>query len=213
MKKLLLLSILLFATTSVLAQYNGPAVEACRAYALKELQREGTKVSSVVFERDNALILDRYTRKLGSQFVSSVLMGNGAVVLEGTPSSELQFVCLLADEKRPVFFTWMPRSDTSALLQCVRSQELKGKPRPCLELLQRITEQDLTVVYAQRFQEANERGEKVLAAYRKSNDEWLQFRDAECTRRRDFPPQGVAPEDVQLACVVDLTRRRAFDMR
>lgn len=211
MRKLLLL--LLFVAAPAVAQYNGPAVEACRAYAKKELEREGTKVTDVVLERDGRLILDRYTRKLGSQFVSSMLMGNGAIVLAGTPASELQFICLLADEKRPVFFSWMPRSDTSALSQCGRSAELKGKPRLCLELLQRISDQDLTVLYAQRFQDANERGEKVVAAYRKSNEEWLQYRDAECTRQRDYAPQGVAPEDAQLACVVDLTRRRAFDMR
>ena len=211
MKKILL--VLLLISTPALAQYNGPAVEACRAYAKKELSREGTKISDVVIERDGRLILDRYTRKLGSQFVSSVLMGNGAIIPVGTPASELQFICLLADEKRPVFFAWMPRTDTSALTQCVRSEELKGKPRPCLELMQRISDQDLTVLYAQRFQEANERGEKVMAAYRRSNEEWLQYRDAECTRQRDYAPQGVAPEDAHLACVVDLTRRRAFDMR
>ncbi|HYG53799.1 MAG TPA: lysozyme inhibitor LprI family protein [Burkholderiales bacterium] len=195
------------------AQYNGPAVDACRAYAKKELEREGQKPKEVVFERDSALILDRYTRKLGNQFVSSILTGNGAVVLQGSPSAEMSFICLLADDKRPVFFNWLPRTDSAALPQCMRAEELRAKPRPCLELLQRIAEQDLTMIYAQRFQEANERGEKMLAAYRRSNDEWLQYRDAECARRRDYAPRGIAPDDVQLACVVDLTRRRALDMR
>jgi uncharacterized protein YecT (DUF1311 family) len=213
MKRLILAIAVYALPLAAFAQYSGPAVDACRAYALKELVREGTRPKDVVFEQDGALILDRYTRKLGSQFVSSVLTGNGAVLLEGSPSSELSFICLLADEKRPVFFNWLPRADTSALRQCTRTEELRGKPRQCLELLQRVADQDLTVVYAQRFQEANERGEKVLAAYRKSNDEWLQYRDAECARRRDFAPQGIPPEDAQLACAIDLTRRRAWDMR
>jgi uncharacterized protein YecT (DUF1311 family) len=195
------------------AQYNGPAVEACRAYAKKELARDGAKAQDVLLLQDGAMVLDRTTRKLGSQFVSSVLMGNGAIVLDDSPSSELSFICLLADEKRPLFFGWMPRGNPSSLVQCTRDADLRAKPRPCLELLQRVAEQDLTVFYAQRFQEANERGEKVLAAYRKSNDEWLQYRDAECARQRDFAPQGIPPEDAHLACVVDLTRRRALDMR
>ena len=212
MKKLLLL-LAVFASPAF-AQYSGPAVEACRAYAKKELARDAAKSPpEVVFERDDALVIERYTRKVGAQFVSSILTGNGAVVLDGSPSAELSFICLLADEKRPVFFNWLPRSDSASLSQCARHADLRAKPRPCLELLQRVADQDLTVVYAQRFQEANERGEKTLAAHRKANDEWLQYRSAECARRRDYPPQGIAPEDVELACVIDLTRRRALDMR
>lgn len=195
------------------AQYNGPAVEACREYAKKELARDGAKARDVVLERDSALLLDRYTRKIGSQFVSSVLSGNGAVVLDVSPASELSFICLLADDKRPIFFNWLPRGDTSPLVQCTRSEELRGKPRQCLDLLQRIAEQDLTVIYAQRFQEANERGEKVLAAYRKANDEWKEYVAAECARRRDHAPKGVSADDAHVACVAELTRRRALDMR
>jgi uncharacterized protein YecT (DUF1311 family) len=196
-----------------IAQYSGPAVEACRAYALKELQRAGNQAKRVVIERDPSLSIESYTRKVGSQSVSSILTGNGAVVFDGTPSAELSFLCLLADEKRPVFFAWQARPNAPALAQCVRSEELRGKERSCLELLLRVAEQDLSMVYAHRFQEANERGERSLAAYRKANDEWREYRDAECARRRELAPSSVAPEDYQLACVTDLTRRRALDMR
>jgi uncharacterized protein YecT (DUF1311 family) len=206
------------ASSSVFAQYNGPAVEACRAYAKREMARDGTKAKDVVIERNQSLSLQRYTRKLGNQFVSSILTGNGAVVLENAPSAELGFICLLADEKRALFFEWLPRPNASALSQCTREQALRDKPRPCLEVLLQVAENDLMQVYAQRFQEARERDDKTkneaaLAAYRKSNDEWKQYRDAECARRRDDAPQGVAPDDYQIACVVDLTRRRALDMR
>jgi len=64
-----------------------------------------------------------------------------------------------------------------------------------------------------RFQEANERGEKSLAAYRKANDEWREYRDAECPRRREAAAKGTSPDDVRAACMVELTRRRALDMR
>jgi len=206
------LLLVLFALPAF-AQYEGPAVEACRAYAKKELERDGTRASNVLFERDAALAMERYTRKVGNQFISSILTGNGAVVLKDAPSVELSFICLLADDKRPVFFNWLPRQDVPALAQCRRSEELRAQARSCLELLQRTVEQDLAGIYALRFQEANERGEQTLAAYRKSNDEWRQYRDAECARRRDFTPAGVSPEDIQLACAVELTRRRALDMR
>jgi uncharacterized protein YecT (DUF1311 family) len=78
-------------------------------------------------------------------------------------------------------------------------------------MLLQVAEADLGQLYATRFQEANERGDAALAAYRKSNDEWRQYRDAECQRRRDAGT-GDADER-QLACIVDLTRRRAWDMR
>jgi hypothetical protein len=74
-------------------------------------------------------------------------------------------------------------------------------------MLQQIAESELGQIYAVRFQEANERGEAAVATYRKANDEWRQYRDAECQR------QGDAGADRQLACIVDLTRRRAWDMR
>ena len=151
--------------------------------------------------------LARYTRKVGSQFVSSVLSGNGAIVYPGAAAAELSFVCLLADDKHPVFFAWLPRQDTSSLAQCTRDESLRGKPRQCLEMLQQIAESELGQLYAERFQEANARGEAAVAAYRKSNDEWRQYRDAECDR------QGAASDERRIACLVDLTRRRAWDMK
>jgi uncharacterized protein YecT (DUF1311 family) len=207
-----------FLTNAVFAQYDGPAVEACRAYAKREIARDGTKAKDVVIERDQNLSLERYTRKLGAQFVSSILTGNGAVVLENAPSAELAFICLLTEEKRAVFFQWLARPNASALSQCTRDREYRDKPRPCLEVLLQVAENDLTQSYAMRFQDARELDQKAsneaaIIAYRKSNDEWKQYRDAECARRRDYAPQGVTADDYQMACVVDLTRRRALDMR
>jgi len=203
---------LLLACTSAWAQYDGPAVESCRAYALRDLKREGNHAKNVLLERDGALTIERYTRKVGSQLVSSVLTGNGAVIYEGMPSAELSFICLLADEKRPVFFAWLPPQSNSALSQCTREDALRVRPQPCLAMLLQVAESDLGQLYAQRFQEANARGETALAAYRKSNDEWRQYRDAECARRRDATAAGQA-SDRELACMVELTRRRAEDMR
>ena len=53
----------------------------------------------------------------------------------------------------------------------------------------------------------------AVNTFRKANDEWKQYRDAECARRRDHAPKDVSADDYQLACTVELTRRRALDMR
>jgi uncharacterized protein YecT (DUF1311 family) len=202
----------------VLAQYKGPAVDACLAYAKREVARDGTNAKDVIIERDQNLLIERYTRKLGTQFVSLILRGNGAVVLENAPSAELSFICLLADDKRAVFFEWLPRQNASALAQCTRDEAQRAKPRPCLELLLQVAENDLMQSYASRFQDAREKdhgtgAENATNTFRKANDEWRQYRDAECARRRDQLPQGVVFEEYQLACMVELTRRRALDMR
>jgi len=171
-----------------------------------------------VIERDQALSIERYTRKLGNQFVSSILRGNGAVVLENAPSAELAFICLLADDKRAIFFEWLPRPNASALAQCSRDTALREQPKPCLETLLQVAENDLMQSYAMTFQDARERdhaagNEKAADTFRKANDEWRQYRDAECARRRDNAPKGLTPEHQYLACFVELTRRRALDMR
>jgi uncharacterized protein YecT (DUF1311 family) len=200
------------------AQYSGPAVEACRAYAKREMAREGTGGKDIVIERDQALSFERYARKLGNQYVASILRGNGAVVLDNAPSAELAFICLLADEKRAVFFEWLPRPNASALAQCSRDAPLREQPKPCLQMLLQVAENDLMQSYALTFQEARERdhaagNERTADIFRKANDEWRQYRDAECARRRDNAPKGVAPEDLHVACLVELTRRRGLDMR
>lgn len=210
--------LLALLATPVLAQYKGPALDACLAYAKREVARDGTMAKDVIIERDQNLLIERYTRKLGTQFVSSILRGNGAVVLDNAPSAELSFICLLADDKRAVFFEWLPRQNASALAQCTRDEAQRAKPRPCLELLLQVAENDLMQAYANRFQDAREKdhgtgAENATNTFRKANEEWRQYRDAECTRRKDQLPQGIAFEDYQLACMVDLTRRRSLDMR
>ena len=82
MRAALVLLLVIFSQGAA-GQYSGPAVESCLDYAKREQKQ------NIVFDRDQNLLLERHTRKLGSQPVSSVLTGNGAVVYDGAPSSEL----------------------------------------------------------------------------------------------------------------------------
>jgi uncharacterized protein YecT (DUF1311 family) len=200
------------------AQYEGPGVEVCRLYAQRQLLRDAGTARTVVIERDQSLVIERYTRRVGSQFVSSILTGNGAVVFSNAPSAELAFICLLADDQRAVFFEWLPRRDASAMAQCTRDDSTRTNPRPCLQTLIEVSEADLTQAYAARLTESRQRdaagnNEAASERYRASNKAWLQYRDAECLRRKDQTPAGVDPDDYQLACSIELTRRRLVDMR
>ena len=209
MRRLLLALLLGAAASPALAQYAGPGVETCRAYAERDLKKGTAKVQSVAFDQDLELNIDRYTAKVGSQFVSSLLYGNGAIVYgAGVPAVEMTFVCLLADEKRAVFFHWFPRRDAPALAQCRRGGG--STAGQCLDTLLNITEQELVELYAKytieaRQADAKAGNENASNSFRRGADAWKAYRDAECARR----PAG----DERKACVLDLTRRRALDLR
>jgi len=195
------------APMPALAQYAGPGVETCRGHAEREIRKESAAVTAIAFDRDQHLNIERYTRKIGSQFVSSLLFGNGAIVYAKAPAVEMSFLCLLADEKRAVFFHWTPRRDAPVLAQCRRGA---GDAGGCLDTLLQVAEQDLTQAYAQRLQEAREldaarKSEDSITAFRKTADVWRAYRDAECARR--------GAGDERKACMIELTRRRALDLR
>jgi uncharacterized protein YecT (DUF1311 family) len=203
-----LAALLAFLPLAAAAQYSGPAVQACQVYAEQQIRSESEHVRSVVLDDDPARNIERYTRKLGSQFVSSVLYGNGAMVSTQGQTLEFTFLCLLADDKRAVFFHWLPRRDAPALTQCRRG----GAERlsSCLQTLLEIAEQDLTQAYMQRFVEARTAEgaadpEAATNAFRRSAETWRAYRDAECARR----PEG----DARKACLVELTRRRLLDLQ
>ena len=190
------------------AQYSGPAVETCRAYGERELKKQANGVERLAFDRDAALVIERYTRKMGNQFVASILTGNGAILRTVGPAVELSFVCLLANEKQALFFYWIPRKDAPSLAQCRRA----AAPGDCLQLLLGLAERDLVEVAAYRFQESLEAdaksgNENASNAYRNAAAAWRAYRDAECARR------GAATSDEWRACMVDLSRRRYLDLQ
>ena len=204
MKKILAL-LLFLAAANASAQYAGPGVDACLAYGNKELAQPGAKL---VIDRDSELNIERYTKKVGGQFVSSLLHGNGAIVYSRAAPVELSFVCLLASDKQAVFFYWHPRANASVLAQCRRSAD----PAECMDALMQIVETDLTQIYARHFVDAREvdskaGNENAANAFRRSADAWKMYRDAECARR------GAAGSAPHKACFVEMTRQRARELR
>jgi len=205
---MLCLLALLAAATPTLAQYTGPAVQACRAFAQAEIRKTSPVAAEVRFDNDAGLNIERYSRKLGSQHVSSLLFGNGAVVYPQGVPIELSFICLLADDRRALFFHWMPRSEAPALAQCRRTKETAA----CLDALLVVAEQELTQRYAGLFVDARAQDEKAgnevaSGIFRRSSEAYLAYRAAECARR------GAAGSEPHKACMVDLTRRRGLDLR
>ena len=188
------------------AQYAGPAVEACLAYANKNLTQTGAAKAAVAFDRDASLVIERYTKKAGSQFVSSLLVGNGAIVYPQGLTIEISFLCLLASDRQAVFFDWRPRRDAPVLAHCRRGKDAAA----CLESMLLLAEQDLTALYSRHFIEARQAdsaagNEERVAAFRKSADAFKAYRDAECARQ--------AKGEAHTACMIELTRRRSQDLK
>ncbi len=202
------LLLLLWLPLTAWAQYSGPAVETCRAYGERELKQGGADVKALLLDRDRALLIERYTRKLGNQFVSSILSGNGAIARPVGPAVELSFVCLLASDRQALFFFWSLRRDAPALAQCKRG----AAAGDCLQLLLDLAERDVVEVAAFRFQDSLEAdakagNENASAAYRNAAVAWRAYRDAECARR------GAGGSEEWRGCMVDLTRRRYLDLQ
>lgn len=208
MKKFLALLAFLTTAAPAFAQYSGPAVQTCRAFAEAEIRKNSPVAAAVRFDNDANLNIERYSRKLGSQHVSSLLFGHGAVVYPQGVPVELSFLCLLADDKRALFFHWIPRTEAPALAQCRRTKETAA----CLDALLVVAEQELTQRYAGLFVDARTQDEKAgnevaSGIFRRSSEAYLAYRAAECARR------GAAGSEVHKACLVDLTRRRGLDLR
>jgi hypothetical protein len=49
-------------------------------------------------------VIGRYTENVGSQFVSSILTGKATIERNSGKAQKLRYLCLLADDKTPVFF-------------------------------------------------------------------------------------------------------------
>jgi len=206
MSRLLLL--LLWLPLTAPAQVSGPAVETCRTHGERELKKGSADVKALVFDRDRALHIERTARKMGSQSVSSILSGNGAIARSAGPAVELSFVCLLANDKQALLFHWVPRPAASSLAQCRRS----AAAGDCLQLLLDVAERDLVEAAAFRFQDSLEAdakagNENASNTYRNAAAAWRAYRDAECARR------GAGGGEEWRGCMVDLTKRRYLDLR
>ena len=204
----LLLLVLAALPLAAAAEYSGPALEACRALGERELRKDAAGVKALAFDNDRHLYFERATRRLGSQPIGAALSGHGAIVRTVGPAVEMAFLCLLASDKRALWFHWLPRRDAPALGQCRRSADTGA----CLQLLLELAERDLLEKAAFRFQESLEADAKAgndaaSSAYRDSAAAWRNYRDLECARR------GPGGSDPWRACMVDLTRWRYLDLQ
>lgn len=206
--RVLLLLVLCALPPVAAAQYDGPALEICRAFGERALKADGARLKSVAIDNDRHLYFERRARKLGSQALGASLSGHGAIVLEAGAPVEISFLCLMASDRRALGFHWQPRRDAPSLAQCRRVPDTSQ----CLQVLSEIAERDHIEISSIRFQQAmaadaHSGNETATSAYRKSAAAWRDYRDLECARR------GAEGSDEWRACRVDFTRQRYLELQ
>ncbi|MEW5864747.1 MAG: lysozyme inhibitor LprI family protein [Pseudomonadota bacterium] len=192
---------------TAIAQAPEAVLDSCRAYAQAEAEKAGTAAATVRLDREG-LHVERHARRVGSQPVSALAFGTGAIVYPQGVPIEFSFVCLATGDGRALFFHWTPRPDAPPLAQCRRA----AAPAQCLDALLVAAEQDLVQLYAKQLVDSRQAdvaagNELASRAFRASADAFLAYRDAECARR------GAAGSEPHKACLVELTRRRAQDLQ
>ena len=167
---------------------------------------------------DSDLLVEKTTQKVGSQAVTLMLRGNGALLLDGHPPTELTFLCLLADDKRAVFFDWLQRRDAPVLAQCRRGASQPAQPaqlEACFARLRQLADYDLLAAGTSRFQAAIEAdsasGGARAEAFRAADAAWRAYRDTECRGRREGA--GADAANAEKACLIQLDIRRARELR
>lgn len=208
------LTVLALSAGPAAAQYDGPGFRTCEAYANRQLASGNASIARVVLVNDRETVLDRYTAKVGSQFVSSVLSGNGLLRLKDGAVAGVRYVCLLASDKQAVFFRAEPRQ-VGALEQCRAETADAGDLGACLQRLLDGAQGRLDAAESHVRQEAQALDRRsgrtrAAASFDEGERAWRAWRDGACAYRREAAVAAEGNgEHVYRACQADLTRRRA----
>ena len=205
MVRALLSAALLYAMMSVPSaaqDYRGPAVDACARLARDELRQNRVAVTSVKLVLNE---IEKYTRKLGTQFVSSVLTGTLYADLPDGNVKRAKYLCLLADDRTPVFLRldWV---STSALeetcggnFECTAREVSEMDRRIDQDFRERL-EEAKAAMPVEDFAEYATSAERELRA-------WRDYRDAACALSFIEAPRGPGARNEQ-GCRKSMTSGR-----
>lgn len=222
-KRLLILSVLSlllvsFWRYSVLADdADDPSLSACERYANQQLRRENPADQSVIQLLPENILDEKYEDKLGSQFISSVLSGNGLLKTPNQADRAIQFTCLLEDWKTPRFFHIMDAPERDSAQTCWDQFQPAGwgELTSCLKNALKREEEALKTTEAEAESRAEQSMEKAAAkdALDVSSDLWQQYRDSECQRQQAQMAGANHPDVRDLTCRIQVTRQRVRDLQ
>ena len=186
------------------------AVQVCEAPTAQALRAKDPGYGALVLEPAATSRIERRAVSVGRQPLAMVVAGHGTARQDGSSSSDLSYLCLIAPSGEAVFVDVTLLSGSTILAEC--SATPAGSSRlACLSDLLRAAERGLAEAEAKAVVRARASGPRSKRAEVEepaatSIGAWRVYRDAECDRQRDADPERST--DLYQACRVGLTRER-----
>lgn len=156
------------------------------------------------------VVVENLNGKMGSQYISKVLSGNGVLQLKKRAPLPIHFTCLLENDHKTVFFHANPRQMVSVSEEskhiCGQGGDASQMVQ-CLEKVLKQEEQKLTQIEKKIGGRGNKHAQELLGL---SGQEWQRYRDAECIRRRAFREEESPATEYE--CRIYKTQERIKDL-
>jgi uncharacterized protein YecT (DUF1311 family) len=210
-------AVLLITACCILSEVKAlqPAnpLSTCAQFANKRYQaRQARQFERITLLPEN-LVVEKLNGKMGSQYISKVLSGNGVLKLKGAEPLSIQFTCLLENDQKTVFFHATPKAAPSVTADpakaCEEQAPTIGEAVPCLDKVLQQEEQKLGSLEKKVKAQGNSSAKQLLGL---SSQEWKRYRDAECLRRLAVRTGGNHPDITEYECKISKTRERIQDL-
>lgn len=190
----------------------------CQRYATQWYQQENPDTFQSITLSKQDLNEEKYEGKVGTQFVSTLLSGQGTLHYKGESPSPVQFTCLLENDQKAVFFHTTESQKPDAAKTCwanFQPGDWSGLQN-CLKqaLNQEETQlKDLQTQATTWAQKVDERWQQAQAKSKltQSVTQWQNYRDQECDRQDAFRTGGNHPDVSRLECLLRKTEQRIQD--
>lgn len=159
------------------------------------------------------VVVEKLNGKMGSQYISKVLSGNGILKLKNAEPLGIQFTCLMENDQKTVFFHANPKAGlnpaSDPVKACEENASTMGEAIPCLEKALKNEEQKLVGLEKNIKAHGNSSAKQLLGL---SGVQWKRYRDSECLRRLAFSVGGNHPDITEYECRINKTKERIQDL-
>jgi len=192
-------------------------LEVCERYANRYYREDSPERSISITLSDETFEEDKYEGKVGSQFVSTVLSGEGVWKDKSGEPSTIRYTCLLSNSKTAVYFGVVEDKPRDPVAVCWDGFQPAGWARmtQCLEAALKREEAALGAALKKTHEQAQQSMDKLSAetTLKESNAQWVKYRDTECDRRL-AAVMGRNHSDLdELTCKIHKTSERIADLK
>lgn len=196
---------------------ENPTIAACQRYATSHYQQVSPERFVSLQLLDEGVDEKKYERKVGSQFISTVLSGRGIWRDKAGGPSNVRFTCLLENSAKPIFIDIAQDGRRDPVAVCWDGFEPSGwaQMTQCLQDSLKKEEAALSDLLTKATQQAGQSLDQISAkrALQESNAQWVKYRDTECARRQAFVAGRNHPDIGELTCQIRETAERLSDLK